>query len=49
MMENIVIDEKLNANNFNINWGNNKIFINNKLSQFNRYLFYKTREFAKQN
>lgn len=48
IMENMKI-KKLNANNFNINWGNGKIFINNELSPFNRDLFYEVRIFAKSN
>jgi len=48
IMENMKI-KKLNANNFNINWGNGKIFINHELSPYNRDLFYKVRIFAKNN
>lgn len=48
IMENMKI-KKLNANNFNINWGNGKIFINNELLPFNRDLFYKVRISAKNN
>jgi hypothetical protein len=48
IMENMNI-KKLNANYFNINWGNGKIFINNELSPFNKDLFYKVRIFAKNN
>jgi hypothetical protein len=36
-MENMKI-KKLNANNFNNNWGNGKIFINHELSPYNKYL-----------
>jgi len=48
IMENMKI-KKLNANNFNINRGNGKIFINHELSSYNRDLFYKVRIFAKNN
>jgi hypothetical protein len=37
---------KLNANMVNGKWENGSIFINNKLSSYNRELFYKTRMFA---
>lgn len=39
---------RLSANNLNVNWESNNIYVNNYLTQSNKNLFYKTRIFAKE-
>lgn len=41
-------NKRLSANNINVTWERNGIYINNYLTQSNRNLLYKTRIFAKE-